>query len=341
MSGTEYQVSHFLVKAVGISRAVSILETHQEVTLSAINSAISTAVHIAEFIKHRVKNLYQVNKFERVEESKNTRLSIHLSLKPLKVDEKGYQAPLSEAEVTEKSFSDLKKLPWENLDGEKPQETPGQNWGNRDENRSTNGRRGRGRGTWNRTSRFRRGRRDYRGAEEPREINNNEERTESTQRPHKAGGESDNRHADQEEHAFGDNQTRSRRSRRGRRGDFGRGRGEFGRGRGEFGRGRGEFGRGRGEFGRGRGDFGRGRGDFEQDRGDFEQDRGDFGPRRGDFGPRRGDFGPRRGARRGRNPRFGGISENEPSQETKQYTELSRGSNRGHRRPRGPRAGLE
>lgn len=288
MSGSELQVSHMLVKAVGISRAVSLLETHQEVTLSAINSAIPTAIHIAEFLKHRVKNLFQENKFERVDDSNKTRVSIHLSLKPLKVDEKGYQAPIPAAEVTEKSYAELKKLPWENPEGEKSQETAGQNWGNRDENnteRRTRGRRGRGRGRWNRASRWGRGGREDRETREPRDTNKNEDRTE-TRRPYESQGDSENKHVNQEEHEYGENQRRSQRSRRGNRGR----------------------------------------------RGDYGRDRGDSG--RGDFG-RRGNFRQSRGGRRGRGPRFGGESENAPNHETKQYTEPSRGLNRGHRRPRG------
>jgi DNA-binding protein len=142
MSASELQVSQALVRAVGISRAAQLLAKNGEVTLSAINTAISTAVTIAEFLKHRVKNLYQENKFEKVEGSNKTRVTILLSQKPLKTDGKGYQHPVPESEVIEKSLEELAKLPW--VDAEwKPRETV---TGNETGQSRPYTRRGRGRG---------------------------------------------------------------------------------------------------------------------------------------------------------------------------------------------------
>ena len=252
MSGSELLVSQRLVRAVGISRAASMLESHQEVTLSAINSAIPVAIHIAEFLKHRVLNLHQENKFERVESSSKTKISIHLSLKPLKEDDKAYQAPLPASEVTEKSLSELKKLPWENPDSENPREASRRNWGETDEtgaerrpggyrgrNRGSRGRRGFGRGARRgRGGRDDRETRDDREAREGREVreNNeftkNDERAESNFRPAETRGGPDDKHVANDDHREGAGFGRSERSRRGgrgRRSDFGRGGARFGR----------------------------------------------------------------------------------------------------------------
>lgn len=113
MSGIEVAVSKSQSLAFKIAKSAELLESNKEVTITAINSAISAAINLVELLKHRVKGLYQINKFERVEGSNKTRLVIKLSLSSLDTSEKGYQGPIPDGEVQEKTLEDLKKLPWE------------------------------------------------------------------------------------------------------------------------------------------------------------------------------------------------------------------------------------
>lgn len=94
-----------------ITQVAILLQTQKEATITAINLAIPAAINLVEMLKHRVKGLYQINSFERVENSMKTRLKIKLSFNPLNVADKGYQAPVPEDQVTEKSLDDLKKPP--------------------------------------------------------------------------------------------------------------------------------------------------------------------------------------------------------------------------------------
>lgn len=137
MSGLEVAVSRSQTLAFKVVKAAELLESHQEVYITAINSAISSAIYLVELLKHRVKGLHQDNKFERVENTNRTRLVIRLSLKELSSSSEGYQKPIPESDVQEKSFTELKKLPWEGAEKRE------------DGNAETRGRgRGRGRGRW-------------------------------------------------------------------------------------------------------------------------------------------------------------------------------------------------
>ena len=99
----------------GISRAITevaaLLETHKAATITAINLAIPSAVNLVEMMKHRVKGLYQQNYFEKVADSNKTRVVFKLSLIPLDSTHSGYQPPILESEVTEKTFEEMKKPP--------------------------------------------------------------------------------------------------------------------------------------------------------------------------------------------------------------------------------------
>ena len=99
-----------------ITQVAILLQTEKEATITAINMAIPAAINLAELIKHRVKGIHQINTFEKVADSNKTRLKIKLSLNPLNVNDKGYQAPLPSDQVQEKSLDELKKAPvrtWE------------------------------------------------------------------------------------------------------------------------------------------------------------------------------------------------------------------------------------
>ena len=99
----------------GISRAitevVALLEAHKAATITAINLAIPSAVNLVELIKHRVKGIYQQNSFEKVADSNKTRAVFKLSLIPLDSTHSGYQAPIHESEVTEKTFEEMRTPP--------------------------------------------------------------------------------------------------------------------------------------------------------------------------------------------------------------------------------------
>lgn len=94
-----------------VTQAAESLHANRNATISAINSAIPYAVQLAELIKHRVKGLHQLNKFERVSGSNKTRVTIQLSLDTLDTTSSGYQAPLPTDQVEEKSLEELKTPP--------------------------------------------------------------------------------------------------------------------------------------------------------------------------------------------------------------------------------------
>lgn len=94
-----------------VSEVVTLLENNKEARITAINMAIPSAVNLVELLKHKIKGLYQQNSFEKVPDSNKTRVVFLLSLKPLDSNHKGYQAPIAESEVQEKSFAELKKPP--------------------------------------------------------------------------------------------------------------------------------------------------------------------------------------------------------------------------------------
>lgn len=111
MAGKEVTVSSTQGLSRAISEVASLLETHKVATISAINLAIPSAVNLVEMIKHRVKGIYQENSFEKVPESNKTRVVFKLSLLPLDASQKGYQSPISESQVTEKTFEEMRKPP--------------------------------------------------------------------------------------------------------------------------------------------------------------------------------------------------------------------------------------
>src|SRR4051794_22185766 len=94
-----------------ITQVANLLENKGEATITAINLAIPQAINLVELIKHRVKGLHQINTFERVQDSNKTRVTLHLSFKQLDSRDKGYQAPISESEVTVKTFDELRTAP--------------------------------------------------------------------------------------------------------------------------------------------------------------------------------------------------------------------------------------
>lgn len=111
MAGKEVAVSSSQGLTRVISEVSSLLEADKEATITAINLAIPTAVHLVEIIKHKVKGLYQQNSFQRVKDTSKTRVILKLSLNPLDSSHPGYQLPIDSSRVNEKTFSELKKPP--------------------------------------------------------------------------------------------------------------------------------------------------------------------------------------------------------------------------------------
>ena len=111
MAGNEVMVGQNQGLGQKITQVAILLSTQKEVKISAINLAIPAAINLAELIKHKVKGLHQINFFERMQDSKKTRISITLSLNPLDSNHKGYQPPIPEDQVEEKSLEELKKPP--------------------------------------------------------------------------------------------------------------------------------------------------------------------------------------------------------------------------------------
>ncbi|OMJ68778.1 hypothetical protein SteCoe_33681 [Stentor coeruleus] len=109
MASNEVMVAQHQGIGQKITQVAILLETQREATITAINLAIPSAINLVEMVKHRVKGLYQINTFERVADSKKTRLIIKLSFNPLDPTNKGYQAPIPEDQVNEKSLEELKK----------------------------------------------------------------------------------------------------------------------------------------------------------------------------------------------------------------------------------------
>ena len=113
MSGSEeVVVSQLQGITFKVTKAAEMLEKNGTVTITAINTAISTAVTLVELLKHRVKGLHQVNTFERVPDSFKTRVVFKLSFKTEETTSTGYQKPIPENEVQEKTLTELKKPPW-------------------------------------------------------------------------------------------------------------------------------------------------------------------------------------------------------------------------------------
>ncbi|CAG9317811.1 unnamed protein product [Blepharisma stoltei] len=94
-----------------ITEVATLLEETGKAKITAINSAIPQALNLVELIKHRVKGIHQINTFERVEGTNKTRVTFLLSLSPLDSKDKGYQGPIPDSEVQEKSLSELKQAP--------------------------------------------------------------------------------------------------------------------------------------------------------------------------------------------------------------------------------------
>ena len=200
-----------------ITEVAILLQTQKQVTITAINLAIPTAINLAEFIKHRVKGLHQLNSFERVQDSMKTRLKIILSFTPLDNTSKGYQAPIPDSEVTEKTLEELKKPP-QRVFRDNAEDPRGVEHGER---RGRSGRRGRrprwgpsgGSGEEGERGRGRRPRRPW-GEGPSRRVN--EERRDDEfggRRPRRARGERGDRQGGFAESRYG----RSERGRRPRR----------------------------------------------------------------------------------------------------------------------------
>ncbi|OMJ86132.1 hypothetical protein SteCoe_12407 [Stentor coeruleus] len=111
MSSEEVMVAQNQGIGQKITQVAILLQTQREATITAINLAIPAAINLVEIIKHRVKGLYQVNSFERVPDSNKTRMKIKLSFNPLNPADKGYQEPIPENQVNEKTLDELKKPP--------------------------------------------------------------------------------------------------------------------------------------------------------------------------------------------------------------------------------------
>ncbi|CAG9328529.1 unnamed protein product [Blepharisma stoltei] len=94
-----------------VTEVATLLSEKREAKITAINLAIPQALNLVELIKHRVKGLYQLNSFERVPNSNKTRVTFLLSLDPLDSRKEGYQPPIAESEVQEKSLEELKQAP--------------------------------------------------------------------------------------------------------------------------------------------------------------------------------------------------------------------------------------
>lgn len=148
MSGQEVQISGRQSLAIKISKCAELLLLNKEVVITAINSAISAAINLAELLKHKVKNLYQENSIENIASTQSsgpkTRLVIKLSLNSLSQDKPGSQLPIPESEVVEKSLEELKKLPWE-VEGAETRAPRNTNYERR---RGQRGGRRRSRGNW-------------------------------------------------------------------------------------------------------------------------------------------------------------------------------------------------
>ena len=121
MSGKEVTVSSTQGLTRVVSEVVTLLETQKEATITAINMAIPSAVSLVELIKHKVKGIYQQNSFERLKDSTKTKVIFKLSLNPLDSTHSGYQPPISESEVQEKSFAEMKKPPVPSSNFRKPE----------------------------------------------------------------------------------------------------------------------------------------------------------------------------------------------------------------------------
>jgi hypothetical protein len=73
-----------------IVRAATQLEGTGSTTVTAVNSAISKAISLVEFLKHSRSGLQQMNSFRKSDDGKATLLEIMLSTRPLDPRKKGY-----------------------------------------------------------------------------------------------------------------------------------------------------------------------------------------------------------------------------------------------------------
>ena len=86
-----------------------LLKTDQQATITAISTAIPVAIKLAEALKREKKGLHQQNTFEQFPNTTKVKVSILLSLNPLDSSHTGYQPPIPDSEVKEKSFPNTKK----------------------------------------------------------------------------------------------------------------------------------------------------------------------------------------------------------------------------------------
>lgn len=95
-----------------VMSAVEFLQKNGFVTIVGINLAISATISVAEQVKIKVKNLHQLNSFEKFLNTNKTKVSIKLSYQPLDVDNKGYQAPMADYPVHANKSSEGQGLSW-------------------------------------------------------------------------------------------------------------------------------------------------------------------------------------------------------------------------------------
>ncbi|OMJ68730.1 hypothetical protein SteCoe_33725 [Stentor coeruleus] len=95
-----------------VMAAVEFLQKNGFVTMVGINLAISATISVAEQVKIKVKNLHQINSFEKFLNTNKTKVSIKLSYQPLDIENKGYQAPMAEYPVHANKATEKQELDW-------------------------------------------------------------------------------------------------------------------------------------------------------------------------------------------------------------------------------------
>lgn len=154
-----------------ISRAAEGLESSGEVRLTGINFSVNKVIDVSEMLKHRIKNLHQINELESFEGK--TRLTIILSTSKLTGVKGYYSAPIDVSQVEEKSYEELKTRPPRKEGNEEGNEgKPRRQRNDQEESRGRGGRRARGG----------RGQKRGRGGRERGEGN------EETKKPRQEGG---------------------------------------------------------------------------------------------------------------------------------------------------------
>ena len=111
MSSTEVSVSGSPFIGMLITQCANCVETSREVTITAINTGIPSAINLAEMLKHRIVGLHQLNRMEKAPNSNKARIMITLSMSDKGTSDPGYQAPLPSDQVNSKSFDDLRVVP--------------------------------------------------------------------------------------------------------------------------------------------------------------------------------------------------------------------------------------